>query len=36
MASGRVHIQFFLYAQSRGELLHSKMEAEVEEQKGWC
>lgn len=36
MASGRVHTQFFLYAKGRGELLHCKMEVEIEEQEGWC
>lgn len=34
MASGRIRIPFFLYVRGRGELLHCKMEAEVEEQKG--
>lgn len=34
MASGRVHIQSFIYVQGRAELLHCDMEAE--EQNGRC
>lgn len=32
----KVQIQFFLHAMGGGELLHCKMDADVEERKGWC